>query len=71
VECETGGTFDPYSVGAAGELGAVQLHPRYALKDFYRVGYQDPYNPYEAVYFLAEALAGNRPPLGAWTWSCK
>ena len=39
VRCESGGTFDPYSVGRAGELGVAQLHqPRTVGKPRQHVG---------------------------------
>lgn len=66
VRCETGGTFNPYAVGRQGELGPVQLHPRGRLPDFYARGYSNPFDPYEAVRYLAqEALAGR-----TYAWSC-
>jgi len=67
VRCETGGTFNPYSVGRQGELGAVQLHPRGLLPVFFSYGYDDPYNPYQAVRFLAQRLNAG----GARAWSCR
>jgi hypothetical protein len=66
VRCETGGTFNPYSIGRARELGAVQLHPRGELPRFYAYGYSDPFNPYEAVRFLAQRLLAG----GARAWTC-
>jgi hypothetical protein len=49
-------TYDPYALGARGELGAAQLHPRGRLADFYARGYLNPFNPYQAVDYLAAAL---------------
>jgi hypothetical protein len=66
VKCETAGTFDPYSVGRQGELGAVQLHPRGELQRFYAWGYFDPFSPWQSVRFLAQRLAMG----GARAWSC-
>jgi hypothetical protein len=66
VRCETGGTFDPYSVGRQGELGAVQLHPRGELLRFYAIGYLDPFSPWQAVRFLAQRVLMG----GATAWSC-
>jgi hypothetical protein len=66
VRCETAGTFDPYSIGRQGELGAVQLHPRGELKRFYAWGYFDPFSPWQSVRFLAQRLAMG----GARAWSC-
>jgi hypothetical protein len=66
VRCETGGTFDPYSVGRSGELGAAQLHPRGELQRFYAWGYLDPFSPWQSVRFLAQRLSMG----GARAWSC-
>lgn len=57
VGYETGFTYEPYSVGRAGELGPVQLHPYGLLPEFYswaaRHGLDgDPFDPYEAVLYL-------------------
>ncbi len=58
VRGEVGGVgFNPYAVGAAGELGSAQLHPRGLLPDFYQRGYSDPFSPYQAVSYLEGALA--------------
>jgi hypothetical protein len=67
VACETGHTFNPYAVGRAGELGAVQLHPRGELIRFYAWGYLDPFSPYQSVRFLAQRLTMG----GARAWSCR
>lgn len=66
VRCETGGTFDPYSVGRQGERGAAQLHPRGELIRFYAWGYDDPFSPYQSVAFLAQRLSQG----AARYWSC-
>jgi hypothetical protein len=66
VRCETGGTFDPYSVGRQGELGAAQLHPRGELLRFYAWQYTDPFSPWQAVRFLAQRVLMG----GASAWSC-
>ena len=60
VTQEIGGRgFDPYAVGAQGELGPVQLHPQGLLNDFYRKGGTDPFSPYQAIlYFEAMDQAG-------------
>ena len=60
VAIETGHTYDPYSVGRAGELGVAQLHPQGELPRFLygdwspapAVGFRDPYDPFVAVAFL-------------------
>jgi len=66
VSCETGGTYNPYSVGRQGELGAVQLHPRGELLRFLSWGYDDPFSPWQAVRFLAQRVSMG----GASAWSC-
>jgi hypothetical protein len=66
IRCETGGTFDPNSVGRMGELGAVQLYRRGELPTFYARGYDNPWNPYQAVEFLATRLLEG----GAHAWTC-
>jgi len=60
VRVETGGTYDPYSVGRQGELGVAQLHPRGELTTFYSLGYDDPFSPYQAMHCLDWALAHGR-----------
>lgn len=67
IRCETGGTYNPYARGRAGELGAAQLHPRGELRRFYAVGYTNPYNPYDAAHFLADRILAG----GARAWTCK
>ena len=57
VRTEVGGVgYDPYAVGRSGELGPVQLHPRGKLPEFYARGYTDPFDPYQAVDYLDNAL---------------
>lgn len=65
VRCETGGTFNPYTVGRQGELGAAQLHPRGLLPTFYAWGYADPFSPYQSVRFLAQEITYGH--LRAWS----
>jgi hypothetical protein len=67
VDCETGGTFDPYAIGKHGELGAAQLHPRGELRTFLAWGYSDPFSPYQAVRFMAQEF--NFGKSGAWSCS--
>jgi hypothetical protein len=53
-------------LGKAGEIGAVQLHPRGLLPDFYRTGYSNPRSFRQSVFYLAEMVAkGYRRH-----WSC-
>lgn len=66
VRCETAGTYDPNSVGRLGEKGAVQLYARGELPRFYAWGYDDPFDPYQAVPFLAQRLLQG----GARAWTC-
>jgi hypothetical protein len=66
VRCETGGTYSPYAVGRQGELGAVQLHPRGRLSHFLSIGYDDPFDPYQSIRYLAQEISFGR----ASAWSC-
>jgi hypothetical protein len=67
VACETGGTYDPHSIGDRGtSFGAVQLHRGGELGRFYALGYTDPFNPYESLDFLARAILDGR----ASAWTC-
>lgn len=66
VECETGGTFDPYARGDLGELGAAQLKPDGELPRFYKWGYLDPFSPWQAVRFMAQRFRAG----GSGAWSC-
>jgi soluble lytic murein transglycosylase-like protein len=67
IRCETGGTFNPYAIGRAGELGAAQLHPHGELLRFYAVGYTDPFDPRQAAHFMADQFLLGR----AYPWSCR
>ncbi len=62
--CES--RLDPYAVGAAGELGLLQLHPRGLLPAFYRMGFDDPWSVYQQADFAAWAIANGY----ARHWSC-
>lgn len=72
VKCETGGTFNPNLDGDGGHShGPAQLNDYgNALPAFYAAGYTNPYDPYEAIYFMAESLRGDHRPLGRHTWNC-
>lgn len=63
---------NPYAVGKAGELGLAQLHPRGLLPYFYRVGYTDPYDSWEATDFVARSMRGDflRDGVRMSHWSC-
>lgn len=56
IYCEVGrsGTYDPYAIGSSGEIGPGQLlpGPSNGLAIFYRLGWTDPYNPYQVVEWL-------------------
>lgn len=66
VDCETGGTFNPYAVGKRGELGAAQLAPWGELRRFRDWGYLDPFSPYQSIRFMAQRFAVG----GSGAWSC-
>lgn len=60
VGYETGWTYYPYSIGAEGELGVAQLHPKGMLPVFYAMGYTNPFDPEQAIEFLEiQIIAGN------------
>lgn len=71
VRMEVGGVgYDPYAVGAEGELGPVQLHPR-GLLSLYEEwsGGASPYDPYTSMDFLDWAIAnGYGPQWTSWWW---
>lgn len=43
--------------GAAGEIGAAQLHPAGLLRTFFSVGFDDPWDPSQSIYFAAWGFA--------------
>lgn len=70
IRCETGGwradvVYGP-TRGAAGEMGAAQLHPQGELRRFLAVGYTDPFDPSQAIFFTAWRFAMG----GASAWTC-
>jgi hypothetical protein len=67
VYCETGGTLSPSVIGDHGtSFGAAQLHRGGLLGTFYAQGFGDPFNPYEAIAFMAyQFLSGN-----SFLWTC-
>jgi hypothetical protein len=69
VGCETGWTWDPRAVGDYGtSFGAAQLHRGGGeLPRFYAFGYTDPFDPYQAVEFMAVEFSAGR----ARAWSCR
>jgi hypothetical protein len=74
VRCETrGDEYDPDAIGDHGtSFGAVQLHRGGLLGHFYAEGYDDPFNPYQGVEYLARAMSGEWAYLGigSRSWSC-
>lgn len=54
------------TTGGAGELGIYQLHPRGVLPAFLDAGYDDPFNPYQQIEFVAAYTAVN----GFGAWAC-
>jgi soluble lytic murein transglycosylase-like protein len=64
ITCESG--WNPRAVGAAGEQGLAQLHPRGLRPLFFTQGYTDPFDPYQSIEFLAWALANGY----AAHWTC-
>lgn len=71
---EVGGVgFDPYAVGASGELGPGQLHPHGLLPDYLAwCGCDDPNNPYlVGAYVRLQLEQGNgRHWAGVWLGTC-
>lgn len=70
AECESG-SFRPDVVygptlGALGEKGMMQLHPRGKLIEFYAVGYSDPFDPVQAADYTAWAFSRGQQ----YHWSC-
>ena len=57
--------YDPYAIGALGERGVAQLASFGKLPEFYRLGYSEPENPYEAVRYLQWALEHDQE----WAWT--
>jgi hypothetical protein len=58
VGAETGGSYDPYSIGDHGtSFGPVQLHTPGELETFIAWGGTDRYDPYQSVAFLEYRLA--------------
>lgn len=66
LDCEGGGTWQAGIVGAAGELGPAQLHPRGELQHFYARGYTDPFSWWQATDFIAARFSEG----GSGAWTC-
>lgn len=64
ARCESG--LDPLAVGNQGELGIYQLHPQGVLPVFYSAGYDEPFDPFQQIRFVAAYTAEN----GWGAWSC-
>ena len=52
-------------LGAGGEKGIFQLHPRGVLPVFLAAGFTNPFDPYEQITFVAAYTLENG--WGAWT----
>lgn len=74
IRCETrGDEYNPAAIGDHGtSFGATQLHRGGLLSHFYSVGYDNPFNPYQGVEYLARAVGGEWSYLGigSWSWTC-
>ncbi|MCR4376327.1 MAG: hypothetical protein NUW22_15910 [Acidobacteria bacterium] len=75
VRCES--SYEPYATapndgGYGPSRGAVQINDYFQGAHFRAQGFADPYNPYEAVAYLAAALGGDyvTDGIGWWRWSC-
>jgi len=69
VACETGRTFDPWSVGDRGtSFGPVQLHVGGGEITRYRAAYpgRSLHDPYSSIEYLATAILEGRSA----AWSC-
>lgn len=62
--------IDGRLLGLAGEIGAVQLHPRGRLSDFYARGFHNPRNFSESVNYLALMMSENTQRFMQQHWSC-
>lgn len=67
--CETGGTLDPNSTGDEGEVGLLQIHPRYHTGRAAKFGWTmaDLYDPYKNVVVGADIYAES----GWGPWTCQ
>lgn len=57
-------------LGRAGEIGAVQLHPRGLLPEFYRSGFSNPRSFTESITFLAQKMSNDNIQYMERNWSC-
>lgn len=65
ARCES--SLNPRAIGRLGERGLFQLNSPELLNTFYRWGYSDPFNAWEASDFTARAFAQGL----AYLWSCR
>jgi hypothetical protein len=64
ARCES--TLDPYAVGARGEQGLFQLHPRGMGLRFWRDGYTDIWSIWQQADFTSRMFASGL----SFHWSC-
>lgn len=67
--CETGQTLDPNSTGDEGEVGLLQIHPKYHTARAAKFGWTmaDLYDPYKNVVVAADIYSES----GWGPWTCK
>jgi len=70
LSCESGGyradvVYGP-TRGAAGEIGVAQLHPAGELRRFLAVGYDNAFDPSQAIWYTAWRFSVG----GARAWTC-
>lgn len=63
--------FDPNAVGAAGEIGLAQLHPRGKAPEFAAMGFGDIWSPYAQADYLDWALANGQGYHWTAYWMCR
>ena len=64
IDCETGGTWNPWAIGTLGELGLWQIWPKYHVDKFDGPWYSPYWNTEAAVDVYREAGYSFSP------WSC-
>ena len=67
--CETGGTLDPNSTGSEGEVGLLQIHPKYHSGRAAKFGWTmaDLYDPAKNVVVAADIYSES----GWGPWTCQ
>ncbi len=75
VRCES--SYAPYATapndgGYGPSRGVAQINEHFQGAHFRAAGFDDPYNPYQAVTYLWRALRGDYAAdgIGWWRWSC-